>query len=91
MILDLFKTGVYFTECNLDLEPIKEFCIQHSYNHTSRHLSNEGGYQSPDIDLKEYNALAPLYSKIHLEANVFANGMGLNDQNIDNAWINING
>ena len=91
MILDLFKTGVYFAECKLDLEPIKEFCIQHSYNHTSRHLSNEGGYQSPDINLKEFNVLAPLYSKIHFEVNVFANGMGLNDQNIDNAWINING
>jgi len=53
MILDLFKTGVYFAECNLELEPIKEFCIQHSYNHTSRELSNEGGYQSPDIHLKD--------------------------------------
>ena len=91
MILDLFKTGVYHTVCDLDINKIKEFCIMHSYNNESRHLSNEGGYQSNDIDLKEYNVLAPLHSKIVEEANIFANGMMLKDQNIDNAWINING
>lgn len=83
--------GVYYTECNLDTNKIKEFCIQHSYNNESRVLSNEGGYQSEDINLSDYDVLAPLSSKIIQEANIFANGMFLKDQNLDNAWINING
>tara|TARA_B110000285_G_C14774619_1_gene445619 strand:- start:48 stop:620 length:573 start_codon:yes stop_codon:yes gene_type:complete len=91
MILDLFKTGVYYSECDFDLEPIKDYCIQHSYNNPSRDVSNDGGYQSHDIHLNDINVLQPLHNKITQELNVFANSMFLNDQSIDNAWINING
>ena len=91
MILDIFKTGVYYIECNFDLEPIKDYCLQHSYNNPSREISNAGGYQSGDMILKDINVLYPLYEKITQELDVFAKSMFLKDQSRFNAWINING
>ena len=91
MILDIFTTGIYYTECNFDLEPVKDYCLQHSYNNPSRERTNHGGYQSNNINLQDINVLRPLHERIIQELNLFSNSMFLKDQSIDSAWINING
>ena len=90
MIIDIFKTGVYFKECNIDLQPIKDYCLHYSQNNPSRNNSNIGGYQSNDLLLQDNETFKPLYDEISKEINLYAKDMCLKDQVIDNAWFNIN-
>ena len=90
MILDIFKMGVYFKECEFDLQPIKDYCLHYSQNNPSRQNSNIGGYQSDNFYLKDIEVFKPLHDKFSNEINLYANDICLKDQVLDNAWININ-
>lgn len=89
MILDLFKVGVYHKELSLDVDQLREYAIQYSYNTLSRTCSNVGGYQSPDIPL-DNSFLSPLIKVINEECNIYANSIFLKDQYVSSAWLNIN-
>ena len=89
MILDIFKIGIYNKELSVDTKKLTDYCLQYSYNVISRTVSNNGGYQSPDIPLND-TSLSPLFSEILHEANIYANSILLKEQQLDNAWLNIN-
>jgi len=90
MISDLFKVPIYKTTLTLDCDSIKEFCLSYRRNHTSREVSNIGGYQSQDLQ-GEIPELNDLFQKIELEGNKFAKQTEMKPVRLDNVWINING
>ena len=49
MMSELFAVPIYKTTLTLDCDNIKEFCLSYRRNHTSREVSNIGGYQSQDL------------------------------------------
>jgi uncharacterized protein (TIGR02466 family) len=86
---DFFKTGIFFSELNIDLDELSKFC--YSYDKDFRKKSNLSGIQSNDLDLN-LPILRPLISDIYEISNHIAKSTyKLNKELIiSNMWFNIN-
>ena len=87
---DIFRTPVYCEDTNLDNETMARYCLNLMEKDTGRKVSNEGGWQSNDLQGIHY-PLNNLFKTITDSVNNFATSLKLPKQKIDNIWINVNG
>ena len=87
---DIFRTPVYSEDTNLDNETMARYCLNLMDKDTGRKVSNEGGWQSNDLQGIHY-PLNNLFKTITDSVNNFATSLKLPKQKIDNIWINVNG
>jgi len=89
MFTPLFTDGVWNTSFKTDL---KDYCDFVRNNDKGRSVSNVGGYQSNNLNLKE-PLLQPLLSHIKKETLNFSRlfHMTYDSFKVENMWINING
>jgi len=90
-IVDIFKQFVVKLKLNEDLKKIIKFSFEIEKEKKGRFLSNKGGFQSGDLNLKE-PILNSLIKKIELNSNfLFNDYLKIKHQlSLDNIWININ-
>lgn len=98
MMIDLFKTGVWqkniFENNNFVVEQnekLKNFCIEYSQNvkNNVKH-SNEGGYQSYNLEIKSHDFIQNIFDKIFKEIDNYALHINLKKQYLSQFWFNIN-
>jgi len=92
-IAPIFPSFLAADKLDVDLGPIERCCYELSGRDVGRRFSNEGGYQSNNLDLKLYSALTYLLNEIEERANSLHASLMLKKylkQEIDNAWINVN-
>jgi uncharacterized protein (TIGR02466 family) len=93
-MINVFSAAVYSTFLNIDNNHIKKYCLDVSKNVKGRNLTNEGGYQSNDLNLSLLNkSLLPLITEINKHTNLYKDKLELHTSNLDvgNIWFNING
>ena len=93
MIKDIFKTSIFITNLNLDLEHYTKKCEIYCENNKKVIKSNEGGYQSDNLDLKNWKELVnAIEQSVNSEAdNYYPLITGTKDSlKVGNMWININ-
>jgi len=88
-VVDFFKTGIFFSELNLDLDELLKFC--YSYNQDFVRRSNLSGIQSNDLDLNS-PVFRPLLNHIYEISNHIAKSTYKINKEliISNMWFNIN-
>lgn len=74
---------------NVDLEEIEKYCLSIE-DQQSRVISNDGGFQSNDLDLKNTPQLYDLFNAIEIESNKYSDSIKIKHCEIGNAWVNIN-
>jgi uncharacterized protein (TIGR02466 family) len=87
---DLFSVPVHVQSTQLDNETMAKYCLNLMNQSSGRIISNQGGWQSEDLQGIHY-PLNELFKSISKAVNVFASQLYLPEQKIDNIWINING
>ena len=88
MFTPTFTDGVWYTTFNSDL---KDYCDKFRMYDTGRVMSNDGGYQSNNLNLEEPK-LQPLISHILQETSNFKSLHGMKTKSkIISMWINISG
>ena len=90
-ITSIFTNFIARDQLVLDNDEIVKFCYRQRLISTTRVISNDGGWQSPDLEKSDQ--LLPLYKLILDRLNSVHLQLGLNDnmcQFITNMWININ-
>ena len=75
---------------NVNLENIEKYCLAIEDQEKSRVISNEGGFQSNDIDLKNAPELYDLFNAIEIESNKFSDHIKVKHCELGNLWVNIN-
>jgi uncharacterized protein (TIGR02466 family) len=90
-IVDIFKQFVVKLKLNEDLKKIIKFSFEIEKEQKGRFISNKGGFQSDNLNLKE-PILSSLIKKIELNSNVLFNDyLKIKHQlSLSNIWININ-
>lgn len=90
-VQNIFQIPVYSVYINtLNLEELKKYCLNEKKKKKGRIISNRGGYQSNDINLKN-KILNPLIKEIEQHSLNFARPIVNEEpQKISNMWININ-
>ena len=90
-IQDLFRTPLYKTTLSLDNKSIQSYCTSLASQSKGRLLTNDGGWQSNDLSLKE-PPLQPFYKDITYHAHKFLETLEFNGVlSLYNVWVNING
>lgn len=90
-VQNIFQIPVYSVYINtLNLEELKNYCFKQQKQDSGRIISNRGGYQSNDVNLKN-KILKPLIKEIEQHSLNFARPIVNEEpQKISNLWININ-
>ena len=90
LVHDIFKVPVYEIDLDIDNQKLYNYCNEYRKTEQGRIISNQGGYQSEDLDLNE-SALQPLIEQIKLNSNNFADEvMNSSEQSMSNIWFNMN-
>jgi len=91
MIVNIFSTPIYATVFDhLDNSAMVDYVLDYSKKHKTVEISNEGGYQSDDLQ-GVHMPLNELFKEIDYTVNAFAQRIGVvMPTRIDNIWININ-
>ena len=90
-IQDIFKIPLYKTTLALKNKSLKSYCLSLPKSNKGRKLTNDGGWQSNDLSLKE-PPLQDLYNAILYHSNIFLESLEYKESaKLNNCWINING
>ena len=91
MLQDIFKTSIWNTSLNLDLNSLNLEIKKIIKKDKGREISNEGGYQSNNIEYKKYTQLFFLSKIIEVNVKEYKKSLGLKENFVlDNMWINVN-
>ena len=91
MLQDIFKTSIWKTSLDLDLNSLNLEIKKIIEKDKGREISNEGGYQSNDIEYEKYIQLSFLSKIIKMNAKEYKKSLGLKENFLlNNMWININ-
>jgi len=91
MLQNIFITSIWNVHLNLDLSNLKKEIHQITSKDKGRVISNQGGYQSNDINMKTNTHINFLSRAIIDNANYFKKKLDLEDKSIlQNMWINKN-
>jgi uncharacterized protein (TIGR02466 family) len=74
---------------NVNLEEIEKYCLSLE-NQSGRVISNEGGFQSNNLDLKNTPQLNDLFNAIEIESNKYSDSIKIKHCEMGNSWVNIN-
>ena len=88
----LFVTPFWTKRLNLNLEPIKNLCLEFKNNEfPNRLLSNVGGWQSVNINLNNYDEFEELKEELDIALDELAQTIHPKFRcRLDNVWINVN-
>jgi len=78
---------------DVDINAIERYCYDLMNRDAGRKVSNDGGYQSNDLNPDLDSPLKPLFQQIEDRANTLHSSIMLKTslrQKIDNAWVNVN-
>jgi uncharacterized protein (TIGR02466 family) len=78
---------------DVDINAIERHCYDLMKRDAGRKISNDGGYQSNDLNFDLESPLKPLFQQIQERTNSLHSSFKLKTslrQKIDNAWINVN-
>jgi len=90
-IQDIFKIPLYKTTLALKNKSLKSYCLSLPKRNKGRKFTNDGGWQSNDLSLKE-PPLQDLYNAILYHSNIFLESLECKESaKLNNCWINING
>lgn len=91
MLQDIFKTSIWKTSLSLDLNSLNLEIKKIIEKDKGREISNEGGYQSNNIEYKKYTHLFFLSKIIEINVKEYKKSLGLKENFVlDNMWINVN-
>ena len=91
MLQDIFKTSIWNTSLSLDLNSLNLEIKKIIEKDKGREISNEGGYQSNNIEYKKYTHLSFLSKIIEINVKEYKKSLGLKENFVlDNMWINVN-
>jgi len=88
---DVFKTSIFSYYLNFNKKEVQKFCISYQKKNKGRKVSNEGGYQSDNLNLK-----LPMFKGLNISLNQIVNFVskefyGLKKElKINQLWFNIN-
>jgi uncharacterized protein (TIGR02466 family) len=88
-----FSSFLAVDTLDIDINLIERHCYDLMKKDAGRKVSNDGGYQSNDLNLDLESPLKPLFQQIEERANSLHSSLMLKKslkQKIDNAWINVN-
>lgn len=89
----LFGVPIQITKLTIDNDALIEYCYKIKENTQSRIMSNEGGWQSDDLNLQDVE-LQPFIEELKNNIMSYINQCGFKTDlkyKLDNIWINING
>ena len=89
----LFGVPVQICDLNIDNESLTSYCYKIKESTQSRIMSNEGGWQSDELNLQDLELL-PLIESLKNVIKPYINQCGFKtnlEYKLDNMWINING
>ena len=91
MLQDIFKTSIWNTVLNVDLNSLNLEIKKIIERDKGRQVSNEGGYQSNNIEYEKHTQLFFLSKIIKMNVKEYKQSLGLKKNFIlDNMWINVN-
>ncbi len=92
MILDeIFPTPIWIFDLDLDLNDLRYYAYRRRDEDKGRVVSNEGGWQSNDIDEFDGTPLRQFVDWVNKEAIGMSKDLGCKGlPQMDNLWININ-
>lgn len=91
MILEnWFPTPIWHDQVDFDFRSVAIKCFDLQKSYPNRVLSNNGGWQSEDINLNDYEELRVVRSIIDQKIAELNQDVGSMRLALDNAWININ-
>ena len=90
-IFNVFEIPVWQVNLKNDvnINEIENYCLQLE-GRNGRFISNEGGFQSQNINLHDAHELKDLQKAIQIESKKFSDNIGVKHCEIDNLWVNIN-
>jgi uncharacterized protein (TIGR02466 family) len=92
-ITPIFYNFICSDFLSIDNSALEEYCLKQKKSQSGRIVSNQGGWQSNDLDFTAPE-LAPLLAEISFRLNKLHKELQLIDdgiQVIDNMWANVNG
>lgn len=91
MLQNIFITSIWNVNLDFDLNLLKKEINEITSKDKGRIISNQGGYQTNDIDMKTNTHINFLCKAILDNTNSFKKKLNLKDgSNIQNMWINKN-
>tara|TARA_R100000655_G_C2926778_1_gene183284 strand:+ start:37 stop:603 length:567 start_codon:yes stop_codon:yes gene_type:complete len=91
MLQNIFITSIWNVSLNFNLDNLKKEINKITNTDKGRIISNQGGYQSNDINMKTNTHINFLSKAIIDNANYFKKQLDLEDKSIlQNMWINKN-
>ena len=88
-----FPTFLAVDTLDVDISSIERYCYDLMKRDAGRKVSNDGGYQSTDLNFDLESPIKPLFQQIEERANSLHSSLMLKvflKQKIDNAWFNVN-
>jgi len=86
-----FSLPIWYSDVDIDLEPLKQKCLELKSLSSGRQYSNRGGWQSDDFFFTDHPELEELTQKITTELDNACQDVNENFKlKINNAWLNIN-
>lgn len=85
-----FSTPIWSDNTEFDYGLVANKCLELQKTYPNRVLSNEGGWQSQDIDLNQYDELRIVKQIIDQKIGEFSKDVNQKRFVIDNAWVNLN-
>jgi uncharacterized protein (TIGR02466 family) len=88
-----FSSFLAVDALDIDIISIEKYCYDLMKRDTGRKASNDGGYQSNNLNFDLESPLKPLFQQIEERANGLHSSLMLKKplrQKIENAWINVN-
>jgi uncharacterized protein (TIGR02466 family) len=86
-----FATPIWYDISIFNYDAVASYCLEIAKNHPDRILSNNGGWQSTDLNLDDLIALKPIKEIINQKIFELSKNIGPNvELKLDNCWLNIN-
>jgi len=90
MIKDIFKTGLYYIDLDLDVKSISKYCLSLYKETKGIENSNVGGFHSEHLS-GEHLPLNDLFIEIEKHGNLYSEEIGFSkNRKLKTIWVNVN-
>lgn len=90
MFKNIFISTVYKTKLNFNTQSLVEFAYDIKKNNEAKHISNEGGFHSCDLDMSQ-EPLKDVCEEVLHEGNFYCKYLKIAPCKLSMCWLNING
>lgn len=88
-VINIFSTPIYIKKLNLNLDTLKLYIENLERQNNKRVISNEGGFQSNDLDNNQ-EEVQELIEELNKNVEIFKKVFNIENTKLDNLWANIN-